>query len=145
MADPITIIGLVSGIITFVDFGYKIVNGAKQLRDSGQGTTQEIAELNSMVANIRTFNKLVKDQIPANQKLSDDEQRTNRMVDDCELLCAQLGALMSKLTMRNSSLFGSVLVASKSAFKKGEIQDLKRRLESLSQQIGITLQHALQE
>lgn len=145
MADPITIIGLVSGIITFVDFGYKVVNGAKQLRDSGQGATQEIAELNSVVGNIRTFNKLVKDQIPTNQKLSDDEQRTTRMVDDCEILCGQLSALMSKLTIRNSSLLGSMLIASKSVLKKGEIQDLKRRLESLSQQIGITLQHALQE
>lgn len=145
MADPITIIGLVSGIVTFVDFGFKIVNGAKQMRDSGKGTTQELAELNSIVGNIRTFNKLVKDQIPMGQTLSDDEQRISHMVNDCEILCAQLNMLMSKLTARNSSFFESVLVASKSVFKKGEIQDLKRRLESLSQQIGTTLQHALQE
>jgi hypothetical protein len=145
MADPITIIGLVSGIITFVDFGFKIVNGAKQIRDSGKGTTQELAELDSIVGNIQTFNKLVKSQIPMDQTLSDDEQRITHMVNDCEILCAQLNVLMSKLTTRNSSFLGSVRVASKSAFKKSEIQDLKRRLESLSQQIGITLQHALQE
>ncbi|KAH9862815.1 hypothetical protein J1614_010908 [Plenodomus biglobosus] len=144
MADPITIIGLVSGIIIFVEFSFKIVNGEKQMRDSGKGMTQELTELDSIVENIQTFNKLVKGQIPRGQKLSDDEQRISHMVNDCDILCAQLSVLMRKFTTRNSSFLGSVLVTSKSAFKRGEIQDLKRRLESLSQQIGITLQYDLQ-
>lgn len=101
MADPISVIGLVSGIITFVDFGFKVVSRANQIRESGKGTIQEVDELNTIVQDVRRLNIKVKDQIPSGQKPSDDEECILKMVDDCETLCDQLHTIVSKLAVRN--------------------------------------------
>ncbi len=48
-----SIIGLISGIVTFVDFGFKTVSGTKHVRDSLQGTTAEVSELDPIVAEVQ--------------------------------------------------------------------------------------------
>lgn len=144
MTDPITVIGLVSGIITFVDFGFKIVSGTRQIRDSGKGTTHELVELDSIIADVPRSTSTVKTQSNG-RKQSADDLRLCQMANECEILCAQLSVIVSKSTARNTSLFESGRIAMKTILEKSEIQDMRKRLGILSQQIGLALQYVLQE
>lgn len=145
MADPGAVIGLISGIITFVDFGFKVVGSMKQLKDAGKGTPQELAELNSVAADIRHFNKVVKSQIPKGRNPSKAEARILNMVNECEVLCGELGVLMKDLSARNSSMLEFGRVAVKSAWRKSDIDGLRNRMVALGAQITANVQLTLQE
>lgn len=145
MADPVTIIGLVSSIITFVEFGFKVAGGAKQILESGDGTTQELAELDSIIENIRRSNSEVQAQISVCNKSSSDEKNVLKMVNQCEALTSELRKLITKLTARNSSIIEVGRVAWTATWKKNDIGRLKSRLIALQEQIKATVQDAFQE
>ena len=90
MNDPITIIGLVSGIITFVDYGFKVVSGTKNLHDSVRGTTAEVHELDLILEEVRSSNNLARQQHSSGQKLSSGESNILAMVEQCEKLASAL-------------------------------------------------------
>ncbi|KAH8759553.1 hypothetical protein F5882DRAFT_479407 [Hyaloscypha sp. PMI_1271] len=98
MADPITIIGLVSSIITLVDFGLKVVSGTKNVRDSLHGTTAEVRELDLIVEEVRLSNDLVKKQQSSGQKLSNDDldERIRRNIENA-MQKEQNSSVMAKL------------------------------------------------
>ena len=145
MADPISMIGLVSGIITFVDFGLKMVSRAKQIRNSGKGTIQELGEPNRIVEDVQGLNGKVKDQISRGQKPCNDEDRILEMVVDCEVSYDQLRILMSKLAVRSSSVFETSRVTIQAILKKNDIHDLQIRLDALDKHIRANIQYLLHE
>jgi hypothetical protein len=59
MADPISILGLVASVLTFADFGWKVVVGGKSARHSVDGTTDDVTRLNAIIADIRRLNSTV--------------------------------------------------------------------------------------
>lgn len=76
MADPISMIGLVSGIITFIDFGLKIVSQTRKLRDSAANdSTDEVDELDRYIESVREWNSKILNQQSSTLKLSQDEKR----------------------------------------------------------------------
>ena len=53
MADPVSVVGLISSVITFVDFGLKVVSESKKIRDSAsKGTSDEISELDNYITTL---------------------------------------------------------------------------------------------
>jgi hypothetical protein len=105
MADPISILGLVAGIITFVDFGYKVISGSKSARDSIQGRTPDVARLNKIVQEIRLMNIALVSQISGQKKPSPLEKHVIEMVQESEKLKLQLHKEIEKLTMRSETRF----------------------------------------
>ena len=105
MADPISILGLVAGIITFVDFGYKVISGSKSARDSIQGRTPDVARLNKIVQEIRLMNAALVSQISGQRKPSPLEKHVIEMVQESEKLNLQLHKEIEKLTMRSETRF----------------------------------------
>ena len=90
MIDPITIIGLISGIIAFVDHGFKVVSGTKNVRDSVHGTTAEVRELDLILEEVRSSNNLARQQHSSGEKLSSGESNILAMVEQCEKLASAL-------------------------------------------------------
>jgi hypothetical protein len=147
MADPITIIGLASSIITFVEFGLKVVSGAKGIRDSQHGTTAEIHQLDLIVADVRALNTEVKQQQLSHKKLSEDELRILAMVTECERLQDELQKTIESLTVRpdaRSQTLESARVFAKSFFKSSDLQALRTRLDSLDARIRMSVGNAMQ-
>ncbi|KAI4694174.1 uncharacterized protein J4E84_002756 [Alternaria hordeiaustralica] len=70
MAEALAIIGLVSNIISFIDFGIKFASGARNVRDSVHGTTAEVRELELIVEDVKRYHERVKKQQASGQKLS---------------------------------------------------------------------------
>jgi hypothetical protein len=100
MADPIAIIGLVAGVVTFVDFGFKVVSGSRGVRNSLSGTTAEVGEPDLIIEDIRASHDRIKSGTKGDQKLSDDENRILLMVKESESLYVQLRHTISKLEVR---------------------------------------------
>jgi hypothetical protein len=147
MADPITLLGLASSIITFVEFGYKVTAAAKQVRDSAQGMTKEIEELGLIVQDINASNDRVKKANPVGRQQTDDEARILAMVKECQILTDSLGKIMGKLNKRagaHSKTLESGRVAFQSLWKHTELQELRARLEALASRIRINVELAMQ-
>ncbi|RYP08545.1 hypothetical protein DL765_008750 [Monosporascus sp. GIB2] len=148
MADPITIISLVSSIITFVDFGFKVVSGTKNVRDSLHGTTAEVRELDLILEEVRCSNDLAKrQQQSSGQKLSNDELRVLAMVAECEKLVGELRKAINTLKIRagaRSKTLESARVFTQSFLKQGDIQSLRSRLDALDRRIRKSIEDALQ-
>ena len=124
MADPITIIGLVSSIITLVDFGLKVVSGTKNVRDSLHGTTAEVRELDLIVEEVRLSNDLVKKQQSSGQKLSNGELHILAMVAECDQLVGELRKTINTLKIRataRSKTLESARVFTQTFLKLGDI------------------------
>ncbi|KAJ0416987.1 hypothetical protein BJY00DRAFT_217081 [Aspergillus carlsbadensis] len=147
MADPITIIGLASSIITFVEFGLKVVSGAKSIRDSQHGSTAEIHQLDLIVADVRASNTQVKEQQLARRHLSEHELRILAMVAECEKLQEELLKIIETLKVRSdarSQTLESARVFARSFFKSSDLQALRGRLDSLDARIRASVGNALQ-
>lgn len=144
MADALAILGLVSNIVTFVEFGSKVVIGAKQIRDSGKGTPQELSELEKIVEDVRRSNSEATNHL-SNGCTSPDARRITAMVDDCEKICNQLRVLIKKLATRDKSILESGRVAFQALWRKKDIQDLRDRLNALDERIRHNIQFAFQE
>ncbi|KAI0604098.1 hypothetical protein TUN205_11655, partial [Pyrenophora tritici-repentis] len=88
--------GLVSNIISFIDFGLKIASGARNVRDSLHGTSADLHELELIVADVRTYNNQVKDQRHADHQLSNHERDILAMVKECDELTVELQKVIAK-------------------------------------------------
>ncbi|KAJ8126063.1 hypothetical protein O1611_g7575 [Lasiodiplodia mahajangana] len=148
MADPSALIGLVSGIITFIDFGLKIVSEIKNVRDSVHGTTAEAHELGMIIDDVRHLNEQVKGQQLPGTDLLPDRLRMLAMVEECEKLASQLVEVTNTLKRRDgtrSKTLESARVAVRSFLKQDEIQALRSRLDHLNKHIREYLAGALQD
>ena len=74
-------LGLVTNIITFIDFGLKLISGVRSVRE---GATPEIHELDLIVADVRSSNTQVTNLKNSGAKLSNDEVRILSLVGECE-------------------------------------------------------------
>ncbi|KAF2967776.1 hypothetical protein GQX73_g5820 [Xylaria multiplex] len=148
MTDPLPIISLISGIITLVDFGLKVVSGAKSIRDSSYGTTAEVNEVDEIVKEVERCNELVKKQRLAGQNLLDDEKCILAMVTECDSLVGELRKAVNILKIRPEALsktLESVRVIAQSLYKRDEIQSLRSKLENLARRIQSNVERLMQE
>jgi hypothetical protein len=100
MAEALAIIGLVSNILGFIDFGIKFVSGTRNVRDSLHGTTAEVRELELIVEDVEKYHEQVKKQRSSGQKLSVHENRILGMVSQCRDIAEELHKAIDRLHMR---------------------------------------------
>ncbi|KAJ3572627.1 hypothetical protein NPX13_g4985 [Xylaria arbuscula] len=132
------IAGLISSIITFIDFGIKIVSGAQDVRNSAQGMTAEVRELEHVIRDAQHYNDLVKTQRASGRWFSNDELDVLGMVAECEESVRELQKLMGTLKMRTdvlSQTLESARVFTRSFRKANEINSLRLKLDSMAARI----------
>jgi hypothetical protein len=148
MADPISMIGLVSGIITFIDFGLKIVSQTRKLRDAaGNDSTDEVDELDRYIESVREWNSKILNQQSSTLKLSQDEKHMLQKVQQCESLATELQGLIGSLKIpkdAKSKTFKVAKLVFQRRWKQGDIADLQLRLRNLEVQIRRDVEGALQ-
>jgi hypothetical protein len=146
MADPATIIGLTSSIITFVDFGVKVVRLAKSVRNA-HGTAPELQELGLIAEEIRALSDGVLRKRPPGGPLSADEWRMVRMATECINLATELRVLLATLTVRHEAWsktveMGRVLI--QTFKKKSDIEGIWQRLNRLDLRLRESVRLSLQ-
>lgn len=148
MGDPIPVVGLISGVITFIDFGLKVVAESKKLHNSAaRGASDEISELDRYVVNIHEWNEEIKRQQLSGLQLSKDERRILGMVRDCEKLVDELREVIETLQIQDgarSKKLETARVAFQRRWKSGDLQNLRTRLRDLDEQIRRNVEHIMQ-
>lgn len=145
MADPATIVGLASGMIALVTFGCKVVSVAKTVYH-GTGTLPELRELDLIVANVQGLTSKIRAAARSGgAKISEDDHQLVLMADECERLAGELREILEGLKMPdNPRLLQSTLIALRAITKKGELDNLRDRLDKLDMRLRVNIGHALQ-
>jgi hypothetical protein len=146
MAEALAMIGLVSNIISFIDFGLKVASGTRNVRSSLHGATADIRELDLIAADVQRYNDQVKQQKASGQQISEHEQHILDMVGECNTLVLELRKAIKTLKVRDgrSKTLESGRVAFQTLWKQKDIDGLRTRLDSLDQRIRSHIEHILQ-
>lgn len=144
MAEAFAIIGLAASIAQFVDFGYKLLSGSKEIYNSVHGSKDENLDLELIVEDIKNLNK----EVSTVALRSKDEVALRKLAEESEKLADDLLGTLQKLTARKdvlSSKLESVRVAAQSFRKRKAIQKLEERLHRIEERLRARLSNALQK
>lgn len=140
--DPLSAIGLVSSVITFIDFGYEVISAAREVRASATGTTKankHIEFLNTRMEAVAT------DLVAAKSSRGDmsaDARQLTELADMCLQLTNELRKLLEKLRVGNPKSKRQVLsTIVQNVRKKDQKKDLEARLDQCRQQLHLQLSH----
>ncbi|KAJ4012367.1 hypothetical protein NW752_008041 [Fusarium irregulare] len=146
MAEPLAIIGLVSSIITFIEFSSKLISAAKRLRENPDEPVTEIERLDQTKQRVRQlkdgFEKENDGFLP--QELNDILWTAGQ----CESVASDLIAILQRLKGRDGSSFKtveSIAIAFYSLRKKKPIENLQDRLERLETKLRGAVNQVLQQ
>jgi len=143
MAHPVTIIGLVAGIATFIDFGIK----AMWLARSAQGSVGEMHELDLVATDVQARSNEVLRRGSNTRELSETESRIIGIATECQRLAVKLRTLLETLKVRDgawSRTVESSRVLLSTRKKKGEIENLWQRLERLDARLRDSVHQSIQ-
>ncbi|KAJ4409465.1 hypothetical protein N0V82_009459 [Gnomoniopsis sp. IMI 355080] len=140
--DPLSAIGLMSSVITFIDFGYEIVAASEEVRTSTTGTTKA----NDQVEFLNVRLKSVAVELAAAKRdkkyMSVDQIRLVEVADKCLELSDDLQRLLDKLKAKNPSSKRQVLSAlARNVRNKNQKKDLEVRLDQCRQLLQLQLSH----
>lgn len=126
--DPATAIGFVSGIITFIDFSWKVITGTREVYESATGTTSENVRISTIIADLQAVTQRLISNVEAKTK---HEKALIDLADNCHELAQYLLKILEKLkvTERNSK-WQSLKVKLESMRKGKEIVSIEKRLDS---------------
>ncbi|EFX03145.1 hypothetical protein CMQ_3074 [Grosmannia clavigera kw1407] len=127
--DPVTAIGLASSIIAFVDFGWKLIKGAKEIYDAADGTLEENRSREAVVLEMKRLTvQLVS---PEHSLLSGEERDLCLLAGTCHLE-KRLGACRSQLALHiNATTMFSIDKLSE--YVKDNASSLKPLKKAMSQ------------
>ena len=145
MTEALAIIGLVSNILSFIDFGIKFASGTRNVRDSAHGTTTEVRELELIVEDVEKYHEQVQKQQASGQKLSVHEKRILDMVRQCRTIAGELHKAIDRLHVREgrSKTLESSRVLFQSFWKQRDIISLRTRLQALDVHIRQNIEYII--
>jgi hypothetical protein len=133
--DPITAVGLATGIITFIDFAHKIISGTSEVLRSG--STAENAHVSTLANDLREATNDFGNHLPGYSKHDD---ALNSLASECQGICDELCGLLEKVTVKvGTSKWQGVKTALRSMRKQGEVAHLEERLGKCRSQILLRL------
>ncbi|KAI2634144.1 hypothetical protein GGS26DRAFT_552389 [Hypomontagnella submonticulosa] len=137
--DPFSAIGLVSNIITFLDFSYKLITTAKYIQSSASGASKHNDDLSFMTSQLQRLATNLKVARPEGS-LSKREHSLLQVATQCEGVSIELATLLDKLRARNpKSNRESIRAAIRDWRKKDQKADLEQKLDCCRQQLNLEL------
>ncbi|KAI1091517.1 hypothetical protein F5B19DRAFT_503041 [Rostrohypoxylon terebratum] len=132
-------IGLVGNIITFLDFGYKLVSTAKGIHASASGSSAYNEALSHSTQQLQQLVANLKNAKPPGS-FSNQEPTLLQVVTDCESVSVELAKLLGKLRAQNpKSMRGAFRAAIQNWRKKDEKTELELKLDRCKQQLSLEL------
>ncbi|KAK4097475.1 hypothetical protein N658DRAFT_561739 [Parathielavia hyrcaniae] len=139
--DPISAVGFAASIITFIDFGFKIVTGTLEVLKTGS-----LSDNTHISVVINDFRAVVKPlaQLPAGK--SEHEAALKELGIKCQSVSHDLFDLLEMLkTSPAGSTWKSVRVALRFMRNRGEVLDLEEKLDKYRCEIMTRLAFLLNE
>ncbi|KAK0701376.1 hypothetical protein B0T21DRAFT_379068 [Apiosordaria backusii] len=130
--DPVTSIGLVSAILSFVTFGSKLIKGGVEIHR--EGNLSENATLEDVITRMDSFHsRLVLKGLPKDQVLSDDEKDLRDLAEDCHHISTDLLRLLKNMKRPDSkglqAARGTVAASWRSVIHGKDRAELEGRLD----------------
>ncbi|KAE8375567.1 hypothetical protein BDV26DRAFT_294952 [Aspergillus bertholletiae] len=145
--DPLTIIGLAASIAQFLDIGFRLIQGAKEIHDSTRGISQEVAELQLVVEDIKNLNRdLTTSQ--TEQPLSKNDLAIRALAEQCDSLADALLTQLRPLSLRPEASYRMVesfRVSMTHYMRRKEILRLWERLSLVESQLRERVTRATQQ
>lgn len=125
MAEPLSAIGLASGILQFADFGVKFVRTSIKIYRSKSGATKEHDELDIIAKDLEQHIVTITSALS-----SDRDVIPKAILDSCRKLSSDMQQVLASLraTSGRRSFTASVITSAKVILKQHELDDLQRRL-----------------
>ncbi|KAG7100749.1 hypothetical protein HYQ46_001760 [Verticillium longisporum] len=135
--DPASAIGVASAVISFVDFGIKIIRGAIQIygdanRDNDWQTPEDVAKkMTNLARNLRQ---------PSGFGATPDEGEIAELAKTCMTLAERLAALFKSLQPKDARSKRQCLwAAAKAKLKQADVEDLEKKLGTCRDQLQLHL------
>ncbi|RHZ59992.1 uncharacterized protein CDV56_104609 [Aspergillus thermomutatus] len=138
--DAVAIIGLVSNIISFIDFGSKFVKEAREIYNSASGVTGDALSHGLIAGEMRKF---ADDLVPSGQPVNKKDKAICDLAKECKSVAEDILKLLDKIKPKGSnSSFQSVRSAIKGLRYEKDISNMQDKLEKCRSQLGLQLHYA---
>lgn len=128
--------GLVSSIITFVDFSWTIVRGTYDVYHSASGATEENVHIGNVIEDLRD----VTGKISTDMHGQDEQEKALlKLGQQCHSLSSDLANILRKLTTKRRSGLQSLNIMLRSLIKANEVREIEKRLSEYRGQIILRL------
>ncbi|KAK7709734.1 hypothetical protein SLS63_013144 [Diaporthe eres] len=117
--------GLVSSIITFVDFSWSIVRGTYDVHRSASGATEENVHIRNVIEDLRDVTDKMSTEAPGQGK---HEKALFELAQQCHELSNDLADILRKLTTKRRSGLQSLNIMLRSLIKEQEVREIEKRL-----------------
>ncbi|KAK0612233.1 hypothetical protein B0T14DRAFT_572049 [Immersiella caudata] len=135
--DPITAVGLASSIITFVEFGVKLVGGAREIYFSTTGKTAQNATAELVVNELKLWSTRLVPPVRVRAP-TDEETSVYNLAEECRAICDEMLTLLDKSRSRRSDSKTSAAVAVfKDVWHKNDREKCKARLQDCQKQLNV--------
>ncbi|KAE9367299.1 hypothetical protein N431DRAFT_444453 [Stipitochalara longipes BDJ] len=141
--DPWSILGIAASILQFVDVGYELLSGAKEVYCSAEGMNRQTAELRDLAKDIRRQNE----QILSSYSLSKEEKAIKSLAERSLDIAKTLDTKLAKLVVPDNTKFRrlqSAKVSFKVMIQQKDLEELKKRLLDLQNHVQQRLSIILQ-
>ena len=138
--DPLTIIGLASNIVQFVDFTSKLISATHSIYISASGASSENLELEALTQDLQRLTSQIKppDSSVCGNSVTVEEVDLLNVSKQCLDVSAELLSVLESIKVKgNHRRWKSFYQAYQSVRKKGEIENLQERLGRIEQRMGI--------
>lgn len=119
------VVGLVSSIITFVDFSWSIVRGTYDIYCSTSGTTEQNVHIGNVIEDLREVTNQMSLDVSGQGK---HEKALLELGQQCYSLSSDLADILGKLKTKRRSGLQSLNIMFRSLMKEQEVRDIERRL-----------------
>ncbi|KAL6407392.1 hypothetical protein AUP68_10224 [Ilyonectria robusta] len=145
--EPLSALGVASGVITFVDFAWKLIVTAKEAHDDIHGATVENLELERVHGRMKSIlESLATLTVPKTAVQGDDQahvdaENLSHLVASSKKDCEQMLKMLATLKVKQGGRrrWKSVAMAFKSIANKPKLEAIHERLDNTREAIQCTL------
>lgn len=135
MMDPATAFSIAGGVVTFVEFGAKLVSLYAEIRRSKDGCPPNLSALETESHELQGHANEARDKIDSLRKLYPlQSDSLKRLAAKCTHVEQRLKGLLQSLTAKQSRS-AQAMIAVRGLMKQKEIEDLQNQLRSIREQI----------
>lgn len=137
--ETLAAVGLAGNIVQFIDFTYKLFNGAASIHNSRSGLAKGVQDLETVTQDLQDLCAKLSRDDPV--QLQGRNVSLHKLARQCLETAEELLSILAKLKVTDAdSKWSSFRAALATVFKKAEIEALEKSLDSYRMQMVMQLQ-----
>ncbi|KAF3006962.1 hypothetical protein E8E14_004380 [Neopestalotiopsis sp. 37M] len=146
--DPLSALGLTSGIVQLIDFTTSLIRTGVEIHGSLDGATLDNQNLEQVCERMNSVLETVKDPSPSEPepgllkwKANVEEGSLKSLCERCRSDCKEILAVLKELKTKNGGRkrWGAMASAFKSLMKQKKLQDIEARLDRTQRALSLHL------